>query len=552
MISDTVSENSDKKRTVKFEYTAKYKTLEQKVSYDAQIPLTDENPIDEIISHIYVTNKVLPLFYEDIADAFHRFIDEETWKYETEMGDAIINAFLNECDSENDPPYVREFPETTNDTKSCDALQFADQFQFIMRNLSPERLKIIIKWERKMENEMSSLIRARDFELDRMYRKCEQAVNASVTKDDRMLPESGQHLSRLNEQIREISKNYAEQIRTLTSRQRQFYRNMIKSLYEHDKFPAEAESALSGDLISVKRPLPSASSLDAVKTKANFSLDESFTIYLGAQLKTMHNVRLLTSPSLTDLCRPPVISEDDASATGRLQMNLTLYGRNLSGLVLLVEKDPMFHINERTDFYRLCEHSTELHFDSLEDQLKQVLPLISKMRDDVHSETNDNSNVNNNDDDDDDESQLPVGSLYVTRHSNLSSIQVVYHLVVDKSLEDDEISSRHPCINGLRNAIRLSSKFGVTTFTLPLLLVGKANEHMTANWCMKRAELIFKCVKGFMMESCSGSSTAGAPPIATTHFNFNFVLPDNLQATIYTEILELFPTIFHMVPSVVM
>ncbi|VDM23203.1 unnamed protein product [Wuchereria bancrofti] len=172
------------------------------------------------------------------------------------------------------------------------------------------------------------------------------------------------------------------------------------------------------------------------------------------------------------------------------------------------------------------------------------------MKKDVHRETNDNSNVNN--DDNGDESQLPVGSLYVTRHSNLSSIQVVYHLVVDKSLEDDEISSRHPCINGLRNAIRLSAKFGVTTFTLPLLLVGKANEHMTPNWCMKRAELIFKCVKGFMMEACSGSSTAGAPPTATTHFNFNFVLPDDLQSTIYTEILELFPTIFHMVPSVVM
>lgn len=110
-----------------------------------------------------------------------------------------------------------------------------------MRNLPLERLKIIIAWERKMENEvcifqivkfnidkissnrllvfiyyicvlqfyvvifvfkMSSLIRARDFELDRMYRKCEQAVNASITKDDRVIPESGQHLSRLNEQIR--------------------------------------------------------------------------------------------------------------------------------------------------------------------------------------------------------------------------------------------------------------------------------------------------------------------------------------------------------------
>lgn len=75
---------------------------------------------------------------------------------------------------------------------------------------------------------------------------------------------------------------------------------------------------------------------------------------------------------------------------------------------------------------------------------------------------------------------------------------------------------------------------------------------MTTNWCVKRAELIFKCVKGFMMESCSGSSTAGGgPPTATTHFNVNFVLPDNLPAVIYGEILDLFPTIFHMVPSVV-
>ncbi|VDK63606.1 unnamed protein product [Onchocerca ochengi] len=542
MISDVTTEYADKKRIRKFEYTAKYKTLEQKVSYDAEIPLTDEHPIDEIISHIYVTNKILPLFYKDVANAFHRFIDEETWKYETEIGDAIVSAFLDETDITSDPPYVQEFSKKANDVKSCEALEFANQFQFIMQNSSPERLKIIIALERKMENEMSSLIRARDFELDRMYRKCEQAVNASITKDDRIIPESGQQLSRLNEQIRETGKNYAEQIRTLTSWQRKFYRNLIRTLYEHDEFPVGVESALFGDTIPVKRSLPTASSLDSVKTQANFSLDESFTIYLGAQLKTMHNARLLTSPSLTDLCRPPLFFDDDASATRRLQMNLTLYGRNLSSLILLVERDPMFHFNERTDFFRLCEHSTELHFESLEDQLKQINPLIPEARKDVHREING-----------DDESLLPIGSLYVTRHSNLSSVQVIYHLVVDKSLEDDEISSRHPCINGLRNAIRLSAKCGVTTFIIPLLLVGKVKEHMTPNWCMKRAELIFKCVKGFMMEACSGSSTAGGgPPTATTHFNVNFVLPEDLQKIIYTEILELFPTIFHMVPSVIM
>uniref|UniRef100_A0A915PVJ0 Uncharacterized protein n=1 Tax=Setaria digitata TaxID=48799 RepID=A0A915PVJ0_9BILA len=521
MTSETTENTNEERRLRRFEYTAKYKTLEQKISYDAEIPLSDENPIDEIISHIYVQNKVLPLFYDggNVAEAFHRFVDEETWKYETEMGDAIINAFLDEAVAA-DVQSIQEFPETEADTmNSSEAIEFANQFQFIMRNSSPERLKIIIAWERKMEDEMSSLIRARDFELDRMCRKCEQAVSASVSIDDRAIPESGQRLSRLNEQIREVSNNYAQQIRTLTSQQRKFYRYLIRTL-----------------------SLPTIPSFDSSKSSAHFVLDESFTIYLGAQLKTMHNARLMTSQSLTDLCRPPPFFEDDVSATRRLQMNLTLYGRSLSGLILLVEKDPMYHINERTDFYRLCERSTELHFDSLEDQLKRVIPLIPEAKKDAGDKTTDNDN----------ESLLPVGSLYVTRHSNLSSIQVVYHLVVDESLEEDEISSRHPCINGLRNAIRLSAKFGVTTFTIPLLLFKKRKEHMTPNWCMKRAELIFKCVKGFMMEACSASSTAGGPPTAITHFNVNFVLPEDLQKIVYAEILELFPTIFHMVPSVVM
>lgn len=76
---------------------------------------------------------------------------------------------------------------------------------------------------------------------------------------------------------------------------------------------------------------------------------------------------------------------------------------------------------------------------------------------------------------------------------------------------------------------------------------------MSVAWCLKRAELVFKCVKGFMMEACSGSSTAGGgPPTATTHYNVNFALPGGLDNSAYTQILDLFPTIFHLVPSVVM
>ncbi|VDN06174.1 unnamed protein product [Thelazia callipaeda] len=532
-----------KERIRRFEYTAKYQSLEQKVTFDTQIPLSDETTVDEIISHICVKNNVLPLFHQDIANAFHLFIDEETWKYEVELGDAVIHAFLDEADNADDASQVHDL-ESTNTAESFEAVEFAKQFQFIMQNSSSECLNLLIDWERKMENEMSSLVSARDFELDRMYQKCEQAVCASTEHNDQNLPESGQHLSYLNEQIREISNNYAHQIRTLASQHRGFYRKLVKSLYEHNELPTGAESVFSRDTPLVTRSISEASNCDSVRSTPS-TLDESFTIYLGAQLKTMHNARVMTTANLTDICRPPLIFEDDVLSTKRLQMNLSLYGRGLSSLVLLVKSDPMFHINEKTEFCRLCERSTELHFESLEDQLKHLLPLTSEVRKDRNRMTGTDT--------DNDESALPVGSFYVTRHSNLSSIQVIYHLVVDQSLENSEISSRHPCINGLRNAIRLSAKNGVTTFTIPLLLVEKAKEHMTSSWCAKRAELIFKCVKGFMMESCLGSSVAGGgPPTSTTHFNVNFALPENLQKAVYSEILELFPTIFHLVPSVFM
>uniref|UniRef100_A0A0M3IYE9 Macro domain-containing protein n=1 Tax=Anisakis simplex TaxID=6269 RepID=A0A0M3IYE9_ANISI len=263
-------------------------------------------------------------------------------------------------------------------------------------------------------------------------------------------------------------------------------------------------------------------------------------------LKTMHNARLMTCHRLADLCRPSDSFDRSAEDTRRLHMNLSLYRRGgLNGLVLLVNREPLYHIHNKTEFARICEQSTELHFDPLQRQLEEV---SSCLRDICKDAVNELNGVEMNRD----ENSLQVGDVYVTRHSNISTFQVIFHLVVDEALENDDISSRHPCINGIRNVIRLSSKCGVTTFSIPLLLVENTNERMTVSWCLKRAELVFKCVKGFMMEACTGSSTAGGgPPVAATHYNVNFVLPEALADNVYSQIIEMFPTIFHLVPSVV-
>ena len=51
---------------------------------------------------------------------------------------------------------------------------------------------------------------------------------------------------------------------------------------------------------------------------------------------------------------------------------MNLYGRELSATVLIVGRDPLWHIKQKTEFAKLCEQSAELHFDSLEGQLKAI------------------------------------------------------------------------------------------------------------------------------------------------------------------------------------
>lgn len=65
-------------------------------------------------------------------------------------------------------------------------------------------------------------------------------------------------------------------------------------------------------------------------------------------------------------------NEDILLNSERLHFLMNLYGRELSAAVLIVGRDPLWHIKQKTVFARLCEKSAELHFDSLEDQLKVI------------------------------------------------------------------------------------------------------------------------------------------------------------------------------------
>jgi len=272
------------------------------------------------------------------------------------------------------------------------------------------------------------------------------------------------------------------------------------------------------------------------------TLQESFTITLGAQMKQMHNLRV-SAANILDLCR---YSAGEEALPQRLQTSMSLYSNNLCGLVLLTDNRINCMGGVEAELAELCKRSTEFHFPVLETQLESVrndLKKASGWRQEFwKKKAATEAQFSNGDTTAEipkkDFSVLQTGDFYLTRHSNLCETHTVFHMVVDNTLEDGNISSRHPVIIGMRNVLKTACLNDVTSLTLPLLLGHKMSEKMTIAWCMKRAELVFKCIKGFMMEMGGWGGTE----IKT----LQFLLPQDIDQDVFARLTSMLSSIFRV------
>ena len=69
-----------------------------------------------------------------------------------------------------------------------------------------------------------------------------------------------------------------------------------------------------------------------------------------------------------------------------------------------------------------------------------------------------------------------LGEIFITRHSNLAEVHVVFHLVVDDSVKLATINTRNPVIVGLRHALHTAVRHSITTISIPLLLFHEMTE----------------------------------------------------------------------------
>lgn len=336
---------------------------------------------------------------------------------------------------------------------------------------------------------------------------------------------------------------WSSELSQLQELQKREYREWVTKVHE-DMVRVTSDPSSNFDSFTIgKSRRPSVQSIplqnEFSSTEHEFRLEESFTILLGAQKKTTHNLRLICG-NVLDLCKhktPPGGSV--LSQPHRIQTALSLYSETLSGLILLVEDRINTYSGIMKYFAKICQQSgTEFHFPDLDKQLCLIQQNFEK-RERAKSTASEHQQQQQPDADVAlRPTTLNTGEIYITRHSNLSEVHVVFHLVVDDSVKSSTISTRNPVIVGLRNALHTAVRHSITTITIPLLLFHEMTEEMTVSWCMKRAELILKCVKGFMME-CSNWSGAES-------LNLQFMVPKGISEEMFHSFSHVLSSIFRV------
>ncbi|XP_061826219.1 ferry endosomal RAB5 effector complex subunit 3 isoform X3 [Nerophis lumbriciformis] len=338
-----------------------------------------------------------------------------------------------------------------------------------------------------------------------------------------------------------LENKWANELKQVTCIQKQEYQEWVIKLHQ-DLRKSSNSSKINEEIKMQPSQLSEPSESGGRMFEEQPQLEESFTIHLGAQLKTMHNLRLVRADVL-DFCKHRHHGSGGAKLR-RLQTALSLYSSSLCGLVLLVDNRVNSFSGIKRDFATVAKECTDFHFPAVEQQLEEVQQVVLYARAQRSSKQKEQPEIPKNGSDDKSKnvernpSNISPGEFYVSRHSNLSEVQVVFHLCVDDNVRSGNITARDPAIMGLRNILKVCCTHDVTTITVPLLLVHDMSEEMTIPWCLKRAELVFKCVKGFMMEMASWDGG-----ISRT---VQFLVPKSISEEMFYQLSNMLPQIFRV------
>ncbi|TDH09155.1 hypothetical protein EPR50_G00083720 [Perca flavescens] len=509
-----------------------------------QFPVQEN--IRDLHGRLMLLHKIPCYIENELKTSLSDFMERETtvdYDREAELalqrlttGDVDVNQLTN--------AWARSYVETTleharPEEPSWDE-DFADVYHELIHSPASDTL---LNLEHNYFVSISELISERDMEIKKLQERQAAEMDkvmhqlGNTLSDQDVNTVASQHFDA--QQV--LENKWASELKQVTGIQKHEYQEWVISLHQ-DLQKSNNSSQINEEIKVQSSQLSELADSGARMFEEQPQLEESFTIHLGAQLKTMHNLRLVRADVL-DLCKHRRHGSGGEKLR-RLQTALSLYSSSLCGLVLLVDNRVNSYSGIKRDFATVAKECTDFHFPCLEAQLDEVQQVELYARAQRSSKQKEQPEIPRNGGDDKSKnvernpSNILPGEFYISRHSNLSEVHVVFHLCVDDNVRSGNITARDPAIMGLRNILKVCCTHDVTTVTIPLLLVHDMSEEMTIPWCLKRAELVFKCVKGFMMEMASWDGG-----ISRT---VQFLVPKSISEEMFYQLSNMLPQIFRV------
>ncbi|KAG7206954.1 hypothetical protein KM043_000845 [Ampulex compressa] len=525
-------------------FVYKFPTCTTNQEYTLEVPLKIpyRGSIKEL-THRIMSSFKLPCYVEsDLLKSLERFIKQLTTQFHDRQAEKLIeNAKTGNLDIEDiiknwEKTYKQKTVEYADPIGTTDEELFAAAYHRLVHSPS---LEPILQAEHKYGRDVTEVIQMRDADYEQLTQKQTEEMRVAVEaleagSTEKSINEmAGRHF----EEQSLLQGHWGSRVDALKLEQRRQYRNWIMRLLEEQQTNM-LPTPVGSPMISMP---PMRLALDNFvhseeKHTADYPLlEESFTIHLGSQMKQMHNIRILTGDVL-DFCRTKNSESGMDPMPQRLQTALGLYSNDLCGLVLLSDNHLGSYSGITKELCSICQLTTEFHFPPIDEQLEKIREDVKDAvawRQAHHREGSDPLAKKSTT-----SKSLQTGDVYITRHSNLAQVHVIFHMVINDSLRSGDINSRHPAILGLRNILKTACCNDVTTLTIPVLLVHEMSEDMTVAWCTKRAELVFKCVKGFMIEMASW----GGAELK----NLQFLVPKGMSEEVFGTLATMLPSIFRV------
>uniref|UniRef100_A0AAA9TC72 FERRY endosomal RAB5 effector complex subunit 3 n=1 Tax=Bos taurus TaxID=9913 RepID=A0AAA9TC72_BOVIN len=359
------------------EFVYKFKVGSQ--CFELRVPL--KFPVQENASHLHGRLMLLhnlPCFIEkDLKEALSQFIEEESLRdYDREAEAALEAVKSGEVDLHQlASTWAKAYAETTleharPEEPSWDE-DFADVYHDLIHSPASETL---LNLEHNYFVSISELIGERDVELKKLrerqgieMEKVMQELGKSLTDQD-VNTLAAQHF----ESQQDLENKWSNELKQSTAIQKQEYQEWVIKLHQDLKNPNN--SSLSEEIKVQPNQFRESAEANGRVYEEQRKLEESFTIHLGAQLKTMHNLRLLRADML-DFCKHKR-NHRSGVKLHRLQTALSLYSTSLCGLVLLVDNRINSYSGIKRDFATVCQECTDFHFPRIEEQLEVVQQVV--------------------------------------------------------------------------------------------------------------------------------------------------------------------------------